>query len=97
MTNEAFHLRMIISHARIYLIMRKKYFIRTFGCQMNEAESERIAGVFEDQDYKEAKKITEADVVVINTCSVRESAENRVFGLVNNLLKKKTKGNMIVL
>lgn len=77
--------------------MRKKYFIRTFGCQMNEAESERIAGVFEDQDYKEAKKITEADVVVINTCSVRESAENRVFGLVNNLLKKKTKKQRIIL
>ncbi len=74
-----------------------KYFIQTFGCQMNKADSERLTAVFEKKGYQIAKKIGEADVVVINTCSVRESAENRVFGLVNNLAQKKRKGQKIIL
>lgn len=74
-----------------------KYFIQTFGCQMNEADSERLAGVFEKKGYKVAKKVGEANVIIINTCSVRESAENRVFGLVNNLAKKKAKHQKIIL
>jgi len=65
-----------------------KFFIKTYGCQMNEADSERMASVFEKKGYQLAKKINQAEVIVINTCSVRESAENRVFGLINNLLKK---------
>ena len=56
---------------------------------MNEADSEKLAAVFEKKGYKLAKQIGKADVIVINTCSVRESAENRVFGLVNNLAKLK--------
>ena len=56
---------------------------------MNEADSKKLATVMEQQGYKIAKNINQADVVVINTCSVRESAENRVFGLVNNLSKLK--------
>ena len=62
---------------------------------MNEADSERLAAVFEKKGYQLAKKIGDADVIIINTCSVRESAENRVFGLINNLIKNKqqtTKG-----
>ena len=63
----------------------KKYFIKTFGCQANKADSERIARLYQKKGYKPAKKIEEADVIIINTCSVRESAENRVFGLIKNL------------
>ncbi len=74
-----------------------KYFIKTFGCQMNKADSERMAGAFEKKGYEVAKKIGQADVIVINTCSVRESAENRVFGLINNLAQKKKKGQKIIL
>lgn len=74
-----------------------KYFIKTFGCQMNKADSERLAAVFEKKGYQVAKKIGEADVIVINTCSVRESAENRAFGLVNNLVQQKRKGQKIIL
>jgi tRNA-2-methylthio-N6-dimethylallyladenosine synthase len=65
----------------------KTYYIRTFGCQANEADSERIAGVLKEKGYRLAKNIESADLVVINSCSVRESAENRVFGLVNKLQK----------
>lgn len=65
----------------------RTFFIRTYGCQANEADSEKIAAVLEEQGYKLAKKIDDADVIVMNTCSVRESAENRVFGLINNIVK----------
>ena len=64
---------------------------------MNEADSERMAAVFEKRGYRLAKKIEEADVIVINSCSVRESAENRVFGLVNNLVKERTRHQKIIL
>jgi len=54
---------------------------------MNEADSEKIAGWYENQGWKKAKTINQADEVVINTCSVRQSAEDRVLGLVKNLKK----------
>ena len=60
-----------------------KFFIQTFGCQMNEAESEQIAAWYLSQGYLQVDDWQKADEVVINTCSVREAAENRVFGLVN--------------
>ena len=63
----------------------KTYYIKTFGCQANEADSEKIAGWYENQGWKKAKTIEEADEIVINTCSVRQSAEDRVFGLIRNL------------
>lgn len=74
-----------------------KYFIKTFGCQMNEADSEKIAAVLRHQGDKMAKRIDETDVVIINTCSVRQTAEDRVFGLINNLIKKKKKRQKIIL
>lgn len=66
-----------------------KYFIQTFGCQANKADSERIAGMLENRGMKPAGTIDQADHIVINTCMIRESAENRVYGLVNNLAKLK--------
>ena len=64
--------------------MEKTYFIKTFGCQQNKRDSELIAYYYKAQRLKPAKKIQEADIIVINTCSVRQSAEDRVYGLVNN-------------
>ena len=72
-----------------------KYFIKTFGCQQNKADSERIASAFQARGMKPAKGYADADYVVINTCMVRESAENRVYGLVNNLAKFKTNGKKL--
>lgn len=68
-----------------------RYFIKTFGCAANVADSERIAAAYEDRGFSLAKNIEEADEVILNTCMVRESAENRVYGLVNNLKTKKVK------
>ncbi|KKR75754.1 MAG: (Dimethylallyl)adenosine tRNA methylthiotransferase MiaB [Candidatus Levybacteria bacterium GW2011_GWA2_40_8] len=68
----------------------EKYFIKTFGCAANVADSERIAAYLNEQGMKKTENIKKADWVVINTCMVRESAENRVYGLVNNITKLKT-------
>jgi len=73
----------------------KTYFIKTYGCLANEADSEKIAASLERKGYRPAKKIEKADVVVINTCSVRESAENRAFGLVHNLQKLKIENSKL--
>jgi tRNA-2-methylthio-N6-dimethylallyladenosine synthase len=66
-----------------------KYFIKTFGCQQNKADSERIASAFEARGMKPAKGYADADYIVVNTCMVRQSAEDRVYGLVRNLGKIK--------
>jgi len=68
-----------------------KYFIKTFGCQQNIADSERIKGAFEKRGMKESKTYQKADHIIINTCMIRESAENRIYGLINNLAKLKAR------
>jgi tRNA-2-methylthio-N6-dimethylallyladenosine synthase len=59
-----------------------KYFIKTFGCQANKSDSERIAGDYTSRGYKPALSWKQADEIVINTCSVRQRAEDRVVGLL---------------
>jgi tRNA-2-methylthio-N6-dimethylallyladenosine synthase len=61
------------------------YFIRTFGCQMNEHDSEHIAGVLEASGYSRVSKAENAGVVVLNTCCVRKSAEDKVWGNLGTL------------
>ncbi len=68
-----------------------KYFIKTFGCQMNKSDSERISTVLEYLNYKKTENIDKAQMVILNTCSVRASAESRVLGLIKNLKEKKKK------
>jgi len=58
-----------------------KYHIITFGCQMNKSDSERIASILEEKGHKPALKINEADLILVNMCSVRQSAVDRIFGL----------------
>ncbi len=73
-----------------------KYFLKTFGCQANLADSEKIALNLKEKGLKEAAKPEEADWVVINSCAVRESAENRVYGLVNRLKEKNPRAKIIL-
>ncbi len=75
----------IIEHTEYYTEqhrMNMKYCIVTYGCQMNKNDSERIAAVLEKMGMKKAKDKNSADFIVINSCSVRQTAEDRVFGLV---------------
>src|SRR3989344_4217246 len=72
------------------------YFIQTFGCQANKADSERVAATLEDRGMKAARSIDEADHIVVNTCMIRASAEHRVYGLVHNLSQRKPKPKIVV-
>lgn len=62
-----------------------KYFLKTFGCQQNVADSERIAAFYESRGFEAAHSEEDADTIVINTCVVRERAAEKVFGLIRNL------------
>jgi tRNA-2-methylthio-N6-dimethylallyladenosine synthase len=61
------------------------YYVRTFGCQMNEHDSERIAGLLESEGYTRAVGPDDADLVVLNTCAIRENADNRLYGTLGHL------------
>ncbi len=63
----------------------RRYVIRTFGCQMNEHDSERIAGLLEADGMVRAERAEDADVVVLNTCTIRENADNRLYGNLGHL------------
>lgn len=67
----------------------KTYHIVTFGCQMNERDSETLAGMLEDAGYIGAEDKTSADVVVFNTCSIRDNADKRFFGVLGQWKKRK--------
>ncbi len=75
----------------------KKYFIITYGCQMNIHESEKIAGILTSLGYTEADEERNADIIVFNTCCIRENAEDRADGNIGALKKlKKSKPNLII-
>ena len=67
----------------------RSYFVRTFGCQMNEHDSERIAGLLEADGMVAAASADDADVVVLNTCCIRENADNRLYGTLGHLASTK--------
>ncbi|MCP3026044.1 tRNA (N6-isopentenyl adenosine(37)-C2)-methylthiotransferase MiaB [Halobacillus sp. A5] len=63
----------------------RKYMIRTYGCQMNEHDTEVMAGIFEEMGYESTSDTKEADIILLNTCAIRENAENKVFGEIGHL------------
>src|SRR3954452_23422710 len=69
----------------------RTYAVRTYGCQMNVHDSERISGLMEDAGYARALDPEAADVVVFNTCAVREDADNRLYGNLGHLRPTKLK------
>ncbi|MCR5481252.1 MAG: tRNA (N6-isopentenyl adenosine(37)-C2)-methylthiotransferase MiaB [Clostridia bacterium] len=70
-------------------IQKKTYHVTTFGCQMNEHDSEILAGMLEENGYVKGKDRKNSDVVILNTCSVRENADKRFFGTLGQLKKTK--------
>jgi len=69
-----------------------RYIIHTFGCQMNKHDSERMAGLLNSHGYEPAVSDAEADVIIFNTCAVRETADDRLYGQVASLKAIKTGG-----
>ena len=75
-----------------------KYYILTMGCQLNENDSEKICGMAEEMGYTKTDDIMEADLVIYNTCCVRENAEEKLFGKLGEVKKQKeTKGTIIAI
>ena len=77
--------------------MQRTYEVRTFGCQMNVHDSERLTGLLEEAGYVAAAEDRQADVVVFNTCAVRENADNKLYGNLGHLapVKARTPGMQI--
>lgn len=77
--------------------MAEKYHIVTYGCQMNVHESEKIAGILRRLHYEPGEGIDDADIIVFNTCCIRENAENHAFGNIGALKKlKKQKPHLLI-
>jgi len=75
----------------------KKYFIITYGCQMNVHDSEKLAGMLENLGYHQASKLEDADIILINTCTIRENADLKVFGKIGSLKKLKDKNPELII
>jgi tRNA-2-methylthio-N6-dimethylallyladenosine synthase len=78
--------------------MSRSYVVRTYGCQMNEHDSERISGLLEADGLVRAESEDDADVVVLNTCCIRENADNKLYGNLGHLKswKAEREGRQIV-
>lgn len=63
----------------------KSYYVKTYGCQMNEHESENICALLELMGFKSANEMESADLIILNTCSIRENAHNKVFGMLGRI------------
>lgn len=78
--------------------MDKKLFcISTYGCQMNEEDSEKLSGMLKSQGYERTENKEEASIIIFNTCCVRENAENKVFGNLGQLKQLKKKNPNLVI
>ena len=69
----------------------KSYYIYTYGCQMNTADSERLSHQLESVGYKPTEDVETADLILLNTCAVRENAETKVYGRIGELMRLKRK------
>ena len=79
------------------VVNNKKYFLKTYGCQMNEHDSENMKAILEEMGFKETENMEDADLVLLNTCSIRENAHNKVFGMLGRAKHlKSTKKDLIV-
>ncbi len=75
----------------------KKFFIRTYGCQMNEHDSEKIRGILVNSDFEETDDMYNSDLIILNTCAIRENVHDKVFGLLGRIKHlKKNKSEIVV-
>ncbi len=79
----------VLSVRELILPLDKYYFVYTFGCQQNEADSEKIRTMLEDMGYKRTEEPESADIVIVNTCAIREHAEMKALSLLGNFRRVK--------
>ena len=75
----------------------KKLFIETYGCQMNVADSEVVASVMQMAGYETCDNIKDADAVFLNTCSVRDNAEQKIYNRLDTLDAERRKGHKMII
>lgn len=79
------------------ILKDKTFFLKTYGCQMNEHDSENMKGLLKELGMKEVKDFENADLIMLNTCSIRENAHNKVFGMLGRIKHlKQTKKDIVV-
>ena len=78
------------------MLNKKYYHLITIGCAMNKADSERVANFLENNHYIEKSDWLDADIVILTTCGIRQSAEDRVYGLVNQIRKTNQKAAVVI-
>ena len=76
--------------------LNKKYFVKTYGCQMNEHDSENIKAILEDMGYTATDNMEDANLIILNTCAIRENAHNKVFGLLGRIKHMKQSKEVMV-
>ena len=76
---------------------RKRKFIETYGCQMNVADSEVVASIMQMDGYEPTERIEEADAVFVNTCSVRDNAEQKIYGRLQYFQSLKRKKRTMII
>ncbi|HHW68935.1 MAG TPA: tRNA (N6-isopentenyl adenosine(37)-C2)-methylthiotransferase MiaB [Tenericutes bacterium] len=74
----------------------KKYYVKTYGCQMNEHDTENIKAILEDMSFKETENYEDADFILLNTCAIRENVHNKVFGMIGRIKHLKEKKPHII-
>ena len=75
----------------------KKYYMLTYGCQMNEHDSEKIKGMLKSVGFSESDDINDADIIILNTCAIRENAHDKVFGFLGVLKHmKQSNPNLLI-
>ena len=79
------------------ILKNKTFYLKTYGCQMNEHDSENMKAILKEQGMKEVTDFEDADLIMLNTCSIRENAHNKVFGMLGRIKHlKQTKKDIIV-
>ena len=75
---------------------KQKYYILTMGCQLNENDSEKISGMLENMNYEKTDNVDDANFIIMNTCCVRENAEEKLFGKLGEYKKIRERNNAVI-
>ncbi len=86
----------IVEHELKNLGLNKTYYIKTYGCQMNEHDTENIKAILEDMSFMECDNMEQADLILLNTCAIRENAHNKVFGMIGRIKNLKARRPNII-
>ena len=85
-----------VTNAQKEIGKNKKYFIKTYGCQMNEHDSENMSAILESMSFTKTDVMEDADLIILNTCAIRENAHNKVFGLLGRIKHLKQTKEILV-